>query len=727
MRTARRRSGLGHRVTPAERLRRAASLLAAILVAATACTSSSAPPPSPTALAPGIGAPAGSGAPSGQARPAALADAIQDVSRDLIDAQSNRPFSVPYRDLVPVGRFITVAGSGESGPVTVTGAAGAIPAAILARRQQLQELRVRLTALEWGTDLCVPIGAGGSFTAQVKAGPGATIAIDVQPQSGCTAQRVEGSATALVRVPDGVPAGAPNTAFRVSGYDAEAVGPPGQGFAWIAQGELTGGAPFVQFQLPEGPPRQCELPRLYVYRLFDAQGAYVSQVNVNVHGPVTTPTGLPIETDQGYRYYWSLATPSPAQQCLAPGARYDLRDWTAGLDPGWYRARLVFYQRGGDGTPFVQFDDGNMAEDPQSAFVEQVVEADHGLGYLPLVQLGNAAAPRLPATLLNDAVSWASGGVRGVVAKEDQGRFALGSRVTAPAPFIASPRDPLSGRRVKYLLEPFLPTLAYTGFDYVLPQAPLIPLDPGGGKLSVTLTTPDGKSQALAQDAPITQAFFSGSSNLGYQTQTTFHGPGRTLGLTTGLPSLLVDFTQYGTHTVALSGSVRSIWGQELQLGGTYEITVAEPLELQLGTLQGTPLAVGEELSPVVVVKPGVAADVQVAVDHYVDGDPAKKQAFTTSGKADRWGYFVAKEAWRPTAHGEYALRVTATYKDPADGTLWMGIRAAASIVATPSSPLIAHGERNSALSQEITHDGILRTWFFTRTFDPRCAGSRRA
>ena len=84
-----------------------------------------------------------------------------------------------------------------------------------------------------------------------------------------------------------------------------------------------------------------------------------------------------------------------------------------------------------------------------------------------------------------------------------------------------------------------------------------------------------------------------------------------------------------------------------------------------------------------------------MSIDHYVNGDPAKRESFTTSGRANQFGYFVADKTWKPEAHGEYIVRVTATYTDPIDGTVWMGTRAGASIVATPNTSLVAHGERN--------------------------------
>ena len=146
------------------------------------------------------------------------------------------------------------------------------------------------------------------------------------------------------------------------------------------------------------------MPRLYVYRLFDAAGEYAGQVNLNVHGPAMTPTGLPIETGEGALGYWALVKPTvpgraETQQCLNSNIRYELVDWTADLEPGWYRPRIVFpgVHPGGVERAF-----GGRT---QSSGFDGGLETNTGIGYLPLVKVGHPATPRIPATLLNEAAS----------------------------------------------------------------------------------------------------------------------------------------------------------------------------------------------------------------------------------------------------------------------------------------------------------------------------------
>lgn len=679
---------------------RIASVFTAAALVIASCTSG--PPPAtatPEASA-GLGQPAGS-APA-QPRGPSLLSTIQDLSQRLIVPQQPTSFSYLQREQAVVASRIAVSPLSPQGTITVTGQPGAVPQTDLQHNMRI----VEIDSIDTGTGACAQTNPDGSFSVTLPSGPGASLLVTARFPDTCVSQGPLTSAGAILRVPDGTQPG-PTLPFRQSATNGE--------FKWTASGELLGAGASLQLDSPNMPAGHCLVPRLAIYRLFDGKGLYVSQQNVNVHGPVLTPTGLPLETEEGLEHWWALATPRPATACMRGSARYDISRWTEGLEPGWYRMRVVWYYLLGDGST-------QEFRAPEGSFWNGIgLESNAGVGYLPLAPVGSPEAPIVPATLFNDAVSWASGGVRGAVAKEDEGRFGLSSRVVFPGPFIASPHDPLSGRKVKYLLEPFLPSFAYSAFDFVSPQPGMMLDDRQPGRLSVSWTKPDGKTTDLAKDAAISQAFISGTTGTYYQAEASFSGPGRTYGITTGQPGLVVEFDQYGKNTITLSGTLRSAWGQDLRIRGTYEITVAEPLDLSLGAFIGTPLEVGEELSPLVIVHPGVPADVEMSVDFYPDGDASKKQTFRTSGKANRSGYFVGKEAFKASAPGEYLARWTARWTDPADNVPWTATRTAASIVATPKTPLIAHGERNSMISNEITNDGQLRTWLFTRAFDPAC------
>lgn len=580
----------------------------------------------------------------------------------------------------------------------VLGGAGAVSEA--ARRGKS---RVRVLGTEWRSDVCVEANADGSFSASLDAGPGMTVLVVPVEQHECSGFVTNSAGALVLRTPEGVVPGA-SMAFAASASF--------ENVRWFATGELFGAQPRIRFDLRGGRTGRCLLPRLHIYRLFDAEGGYVASVNASVHGAVLTPTGLPIESGSGPDDSWKRFTPAGAR-CLAPDMELDLSGWSAGLEPGWYRARVAFYVAGPNGERLAQ---QTGLPDPSAETFSPV----SGVGYLPLVRIGDAKPPELPVTFLNEEPSWGSAGIKGVQANEDKPRFGLASRRAAQGPYVASPRDPITGAARTYLFEPFLPTVAHTGFGNTYQQTPLLALDPvRAGTLSISLKRPDGSQRVLAKDAPVKRAFISAGVNSS-TVPVSFAGPNRTYGLLTDAADLDVRFDAYGLHTLTLAGTLRTVWGQDVVVRGTYDIWVAEPLQLTIGTFQGTPLEVGQRHSPVVSVRPGVPAEVEIAIDHFVDGDADKRRSYRASGRANEFGYFVSKDAWTADAHGEYVARVTARYTDPADGVLWMATRTGASIVATPAGSLVAHGERNTRLA-DIRGDGTQRTWFFNRTVDPAC------
>jgi len=53
-------------------------------------------------------------------------------------------------------------------------------------------------------------------------------------------------------------------------------------------------------------------------------------------------------------------------------------------------------------------------------------------------------------------------------------------------------------------------------------------------------------------------------------------------------------FSQYGEYTVEMSASLEDTWGHAYSGGGTYQVTIAEPVTLLPAVLSGTPLQVGD-------------------------------------------------------------------------------------------------------------------------------------
>ena len=607
------------------------------------------------------------------------------------------------RDAVPLVDRILVSPPDGAGMVTVTGQAGAVP---LGQPDRPWD-SVIVVAVEWGTQDCVDRRSDGSFDAQLEAPVGSTLYVMPIERGHCVGQGIQTGPAAVLAVP-GTSSIAPDSGSFAT------LGRAGSELKWSAQGSLTGPGRSVEFVVHDGPGEECLMPRIHLYRLFDAEGGYVTQVNVNVHGPVLTPTGLPIESSEGASGFYEVLEFVDASDCLRSDQALTPDVLPESLEAGWYLPRIVFGIRyPGDDEVYVD----RWTNIPPAGGLD--FEGNTGFGYLPMFSVGTSAVPRVPATLLNEAPSWGAAGIRGVVANGDTGRFALGSRRSFAGPFIASSTDPLSGQSVHYTLEPYLPTVGYTGFAAQMPE-PLFRLDVDDpGRLSISLTTPDGNTRDLAQDADV-EMFIAAAWFAGYPVQLPFSGPSHTVGLTTRLDALDMEFDQFGLHTVRIDGTLQSSRGDRFVIEGSYDIWVAEPLDLSLGVFEGTPLEVGDAWNPTVIVEPGVPAEVTLEISHYPDGDPGRLETHTVSGTANRFGYFASDQAWRPTEHGEYRVDVTASYVDPVDGTLWMGARSSASIVATPDTPMIAHGERNSELARA-TGDLLLRTWFFNRRTDLEC------
>ena len=163
--------------------------------------------------------------------------------------------------------------------VTVTGQAGAVP---LGQPDRPWD-SVIVVAVEWGTQDCVDRRSDGSFDAQLEAPVGSTLYVMPIERGHCVGQGIQTGPAAVLAVP-GTSSIAPDSGSFAT------LGRAGSELKWSAQGSLTGPGRSVEFVVHDGPGEECLMPRIHLYRLFDAEGGYVTQVNVNVHGPPLTPT-----------------------------------------------------------------------------------------------------------------------------------------------------------------------------------------------------------------------------------------------------------------------------------------------------------------------------------------------------------------------------------------------------------------------------------------------------
>ena len=340
---------------------------------------------------------------------------------------------------------------------------------------------------------------------------------------------------------------------------------------------------------------------------------------------------------------------------------------------------------------------------------------EHYEAALPPIEVTNNLKLEQPFTT-NQRVIWRllmnnpAQGIRGTGAREDVDRYGLATFVvTQDAPYIIPPLDTQTNEAIQYRIEPFLPMYSYT--DRRMPAPPYIPFDLPGGALCVQIDQPDGSQRNLGCE-PFAQSLNrQPTSRTGGELNDNSVQYDNVYSLTTNHDRFKVEFTQYGHHVIHMTGQVEDIWANGYEGGGTYDVWVAEPLDLDLGVLPGTPMAIGDTLNPMLQIHPAVAADVELTLTHVPHSDPTQKIVQTISGKANTQGTFAPAENFSPfTEAGEFRVDVTAVYTDPITSKLYMGAMTWGSIVMTPANqtPLIAHGRRgldNPPLSEQ---------WFLT-------------
>ncbi len=409
-------------------------------------------------------------------------------------------------------------------------------------------------------------------------------------------------------------------------------------------------------------------------RTFDAAG--------RIHFPtdqfmstLITPTGLPIEGGaQGAvttRFGGAFKTPLD-QFVKAPAAALGLMpdggkvylhasaQLPSDLPPGIYRLRLDYGLA--QGTRYISLNGDGFAAMP--FFRGQQPQS---YTFSPPIQAASAPVqPRIPWVLL---YNYNSNGYKGVIANEDKPYFAISPRVLIHDDVILPRYDAASGRALSYSLEP---TFVADTYDACWN----IPWDYASGEIDVDVTGPDGAEYSLGRYPFARQ-----------------NGSGPTTGksaLTAWVPP------SYGQFTVKATGSIRDIYGNRYEGGGTYKFWIAKRMTLATATFQGMPYPVGSFYGRDLGFAPSVPADVKVTATLYPGSDPAKAITAMWGGKANAGGVFGALQGNKSlpfTAPGEYAAQVIATYTD-ANGDLWVSSMKHAGVVFDPNGPIVARGKK---------------------------------
>ncbi len=582
--------------------------------------------------------------------------------------------------------------------VTVTGQPEAVP----------PNTTVVILSLQTGAMVRTTADARGAFRARVVAPDGYTLVInhghpglqnrrDGSPEPGLPWR--EGSPALMMTVNPRKPS------------DQEvpftAAGGLGMGY-WIAEG-VQKGTDFkpgdtleyvLTFSTSPGTLVPDNPPQLSLARISDGSGRAVMASFVPT---LLTPTGLPIFTRAGYehdglRFEGKILNVKRVGQRKLVTVSFS-RAVPENLPAGHYVGRIQW----------------QLPMHHRMAPTTGRNEIEHGGGaqsLTPVLRIGAAAPPRIPWVLLGNTLS---NGTRGVVAREDKSSFDFGTKVTFNADKFIIPKDSaVTKRPVKYRLEPILPTVSFIFGGPARPVPPLVNFSFPSGELQVAVQRPDGQTDDLGKKpfraarakGPNEHGFGSSSLNAVYE-------------LTTLDRNFEYEFPAYGHYVVTMQGWVQDAGGTKYHGGGAYDVYVAKTLDLDLGTFLGTPFQVGDEMAPVVHVRPMIPAEVRIDLKLFPNSDAKKKIARTVSGRANAFGYFhpgPKAEKLTLSAPGEYVVDVTATYTDE-DGVLWMGAARGASVVETPNTKLIARGQRGLT---DPNHNITDRpAWFTMRNIDP--------
>ena len=319
--------------------------------------------------------------------------------------------------------------------------------------------------------------------------------------------------------------------------------------------------------------------------------------------------------------------------------------------------------------------------------------------------VGQPAPMSLTSTILADEMSEGSRG--GVIAREDQGFFDVSHRAgVRHQPVI--PRLDNYGRPWEYSLEPYVPMLGVV--DRAPSAAPSIELDFSNSSLTVTVSRPDGKTDTLGPTSlarytiksprtPWHKTVSEGGGNLGEIPQ-----------LQAGDDQFKYEFPIDGDYVVNLNGEVADTYGRTYIILGTYDVTVANVLDIETSLLPGTPFEIGDSIPVGLRVMPGMPA----AIDYTVklvsaDGEVTNS---TFSGSANQNGWWDGDgDHFKFNKDGEYRIDVEARYTDDNDD-LWVGRLTFGSAVATTNGPMILHGRRGPNRLTEIPS-----AWGFAEDF----------
>lgn len=607
----------------------------------------------------------------------------------------------------PESSAISVDLDANAGLATVTGLAGAVPG----------DSAILVSTLEFGDFTVIASRPDGSFDAVVPSRPGAHIMIKqdttrsfLRPGDGANVANEKHlvSPGVLIRVPsvrgtgDDVPFAA--AARMTWGFE---------GLPWTIEGSYSCDVlyPGNEFSVKGivrilGPVSISPVgswlnftPALFA----DGSGLQVGRTSDFVT-PFLTPTGLPVERELADAALGGRSLGETELAWSHDGERW-IAEFEAALNiPADFRQGTYEIAAG-----LINIQAEEFVTDRTLLFSAAGIYCCQAS--LGVFTVGDPQPMRLAATLLADELSEGSRG--GVLAREDVDVFNVSSRTATRHDPVIPRLDPY-GDRWTYQLGPYLPMLGVV--DRLAPRVPAITLDLPDSELTITVRHPDDMTTVLGP-APLAR-WASKSPQTPWQTDVS--NGGSNLG---EMPQLLgvgdtfaFRFPTDGHYVVELEGYVADHVGRRYVLDGTYDVAVANVLDIETAMLPGTPFEVGNSIAPTVAIMPGVPADVVYEITHVgSDGTLATK---TFIGKANAYGWWDGDgETYTFASDGEYRVDVNVEHT-MGDGTMWIGRMTFGSVVQTPNAGMAAHGRRGPD-----AEPGVSKAWGFDDDFELESTG----
>ena len=304
-----------------------------------------------------------------------------------------------------------------------------------------------------------------------------------------------------------------------------------------------------------------------------------------------------------------------------------------------------------------------------------------------IVTVGSPKPMKLMTTLLADHLQEGARG--GILSREDVTKTGISSlTITHHNPVI--PRVDPYGDSYRYRLDPYAPLLGVT--DRAPAAVPFIEFDFANSQIEIDVKRPDGDTDIIGPIAlsaygvktpilPGNNSISGGGGHIGEIPQL--------LGFENGLA---YKFPLDGDYVLKLSGYVSDRNGYKFEINGTYDLTVANSLDIETELLPGTPFEIGNHLPIGLHIYPKVPANINFTVTHVDDANVVSLHEY--EGVANGFGYWDGDgKFFSFQQSGEYKIHVEAQHFDK-DGRLWVGRMVYGGVIATEDAPIIVHGIR---------------------------------